>query len=63
MTRLDTNWLILPRRTMLLCFRTHGSTITFNNIELLAETFKFNLAKKLNFKTGGVGISLKDSKY
>ncbi len=38
------------------CFRTHGSTIVFNNIGLLAEIFKFNFAKKSNFKTGGLGL-------
>ncbi len=54
MTRLDNNWLILPQRSMPSCFRKHGSTITFNNIGLLAETFKCNGAKKSNFKTGGL---------
>ncbi len=53
MTRLDTNWLILLRQSMPPCFRTHGCTITFNNIGLLAETFKFHFAKKSDFKTGG----------
>ncbi len=50
MTRLDTNWLILPRQTMPPCFCTHGSTITFNNIRLLAETFKSYFAKKIKFQ-------------
>ncbi len=59
--RLDTNWFILPMQTMPPCLRTHGSTITFNNIGLLAETFKFNFVKKSNFKTEGVGKSLNDS--
>ncbi len=54
MAQLDTNWLILPRQTMTPCFRTHGSTITFNNIGLLAETFKVHFAKKSKFKTGGL---------
>ncbi len=54
MTQLDTNWLIVLRQTMPQCFRTRSSAITFNNIGLLAETFKFHFAKKSNFKTGGL---------
>ncbi len=63
MTRLDTNWLMLPQQTMPPCFRVHGSTITFNNIGLLAETFKYNFTKKSNFKTGGLEYHKNDSEY
>ncbi len=44
----------LTPATMPSCFRTHGCTIKFNNIGLLAENFKFNFAKKSKFKTGGL---------
>ncbi len=57
MTRLDTNWLILPRQTMPPCFCTQGCTITFNNIGLLAKTFKFNFAK-VKFQNRGLEYHL-----